>query len=148
VSETNPLVGAWRVTVMIPEAGVELVNLAAISTDGGILVVLPSPNPAAPGADHRLEYWTPAIGSWAPAGPAGATMSFVTLGTDETGASLGSHVVSATVEVDANGTSWHGPFVIDVIGTDGNHQGSISGSVVAIRIPVTPSSAPPKTGTS
>src|SRR4051812_46584253 len=48
VGETHALVGAWRVTVSIPGAGVDLVNLASFNADGGVIVALPSPNPAAP----------------------------------------------------------------------------------------------------
>jgi hypothetical protein len=138
VNETHQLVGAWRVNVSIPGVGVEFVNLASFSADGTVIVALPGPNPAPPGAGHRLEYWTPALGSWVAAGPTSAEMSFVTLGTDETGASIGSHVVSATVEIDADGASWHGPFAIDVVDPHGVSIGSVSGSVVASRIPATP----------
>jgi hypothetical protein len=134
MSERHPLVGSWRVAVSIPGVSAEIVNLASFSSDGLVLVVLPISNPAPPGAAHHVEYWTPAVGTWMATGPTSATMSFVTLGTDETGVSIGSHVVSATVETDADGTSWQGPFAIKIIAADGTTAGTVSGSVAASRI--------------
>jgi hypothetical protein len=87
--------------VSIPGVGVEFVNMASFNAESGVIVALPSPNPAAPSAAHRLEYWIPAVGEWTDARAEGAAMSFVTLGTDENGVSIGSHDVSPTVEIDA-----------------------------------------------
>ena len=127
----HPIVGSWRVGVAV--GGVSgLTNLATLSADGTMVVAFPSPTPAPPGASHRLEYWTPAIGSWTAGSDGKATMTFVALGADETGAAVGTHTVRATVEVAADG--WHGPFTIEIAAADGTVQTSLSGTVTATRI--------------
>jgi hypothetical protein len=112
MSAMHPAVGAWRVAVTIPSVGPGLVNLANISADGTMLVAFPSPSPAAPNAGHRLEYWTPAVGSWTASGDRDAMMTFVSLGVDENGSPIGAHSITATVTVDADGSGWQGPFQI------------------------------------
>jgi hypothetical protein len=134
MSAIHPLVGAWRVAVTIPGVGPGLINLAIISVDGTLLVAFPSPSPAAPNAGHRLEYWTPAVGSWAPRGDRDAEMTFVALGVDENGSPVGSHSITATVTADADGSGWHGPFQIEIIDAGGTTRGSVSGTVTATRI--------------
>ncbi len=138
MAATHPLVGSWRVTVRIPAADVEGVNLATCGADGTMIVAFPSPVPAAPGQGHRIEFYTPAIGSWLASGERGATMTFVSLATDENGAALGSHTVSAEVTVDAAGGSWTGPFQITAAGPAGEAQGSVEGTVSATRIVAQP----------
>jgi hypothetical protein len=110
-------------------------NLATLSSDGTILVAFPSPTPAAPGANHRLEFWTPAVGTWQPAGARGASMSFVAVGVDENGAAIGTHTITAKVMVDAGDQGWSGPFTITVAGPDGATLATVSGTVSASRIP-------------
>jgi hypothetical protein len=134
MASAHPLVGSWRVTVRIPGTDVEGVNLATCGADGTMIVAFPSPVPAAPGQGHRWEFYTPAIGSWLASGERGATMTFVSLATDENGASIGSHTVSAEVTVDASGASWTGPFRIEAAGPAGEAQGTVEGTVSATRI--------------
>jgi hypothetical protein len=61
-------------------------------------------------------------------------MRFVTLGADETGAPVGTHTVTAEVEVAPDGTSWSGSFRFDIAAADGRPQGSVSGSVTGTPI--------------
>jgi hypothetical protein len=130
----HTIVGSWNVAVAIPGAGPGLVNLAMLSADGTVLVAFPSPTPAAPDAGHRLEFWTPALGSWAAQGEHGASLTFVALGVDENGANIGTHTVSATITLSSDGETWNGPFRIDVAGADGSAKGSAEGTVSATRI--------------
>jgi len=114
VSDRHPMVASWRVSVEAPGAGPAFVNLAALSSDGTMVVTFPSPSRAAPSASHRLEYWTPGLGSWAPDGERGATMRFVSLGADENGAEIGTHTVTARVTADGEG--WRGLFTLAAAG--------------------------------
>jgi hypothetical protein len=134
VSAPQSIVGAWKVSVAVPGAGSGLVNLAMISQDGTMLVAFPSPTPAAPGAGHRLEYWTPAFGSWAANDDRGVTMKFVALGADENGAPVGTHTITATVTVEDGGEGWSGPFRIEIAGVDGTVRAAVEGTVTATRI--------------
>ena len=134
MTERHPLVGSWRVAVEIPAGTAVGTNLAAFAADGTIVVALPSPTLAAPGAAHRLEFWTPALGAWEAAGERGAAMRFVALGADENGSPVGTHTVTATVTVDADGRAWNGPFRTVIAGADGADQGSAEGGVSATRI--------------
>jgi hypothetical protein len=131
VSEVHPVVGSWRVAVAVGNVS-GLTNLATLNADGTVVVVFPSPTPAAPGAAHRLEYWTPAIGSWAASGASTATMTFVALGADENGVAIGTHTVRATVAAGNDG--WHGPFTIEIAAPDGTVQATVSGPVTATPI--------------
>jgi len=127
------MVGTWRVTVQVPGAPVGI-NLATLSLDGGVLVAFPSPTPAAPGASHRLKYWTSAIGRWEPTGDRGAKMSFLALGVDENGSPIGTHAIAATAIAAEDGQSWSGPFTITIDGPDGATLASVSGTVSAVRL--------------
>jgi hypothetical protein len=137
VAIDHPLVGSWRVAVQVAVAPAG-VNLATFTGDGAVIVAFPSPTPAPPNAAHRLEYWTTALGTWQPDGPRDAAMTFVSLGVDETGADIGSHVITARVAVSADGRSWSGPFRIAISGPDGAPAGSFDGTVSAERIAVAP----------
>jgi hypothetical protein len=139
VNGQHPVVGSWRVAVEV--AGNQgPTNLATIAADGTMLVAFPSPTPAAPGASHRLEFWTPAVGSWVADGERGATMAFVALGVDENGTAIGTHTIAATATTDADG--WHGPFTITVAGPDGRTLASVSGTVTATPIAATANLTP------
>jgi hypothetical protein len=133
VSAQHPVVGSWRVAVDVGHVHGPT-NLATLSADGTVLVAFPSPTPAAPGAGHQLEYWTPAVGSWQPSGDRGATMVFEALGVDEHGAAIGTHTITATVDADAGGQGWSGPFTITIAGPDGATMATVSGTVTATRI--------------
>jgi hypothetical protein len=111
-----------------------MLNLATISLDGSMIVAFPSPTPAAPGASHQFEYWTPALGSWSPVNATEANLTFMALGADESGAPIGSHVITSTISASGDGQSWSGPFTIKVLGPDGAALGSASGTVSATRI--------------
>jgi hypothetical protein len=130
----HAMVGAWKVAVDVPGARPGLVNLALLTAEGTVLVAVPSPTPAAPGAGHRLEFWTPALGSWAAQGEREAVMTFVALGADENGAPAGTHTITAAVTADADGQGWRGPFQIAIAGPDGAVGGTIAGTVTATRI--------------
>ena len=131
MSAQHPVVGSWRVAVDVGHIHGPT-NLAILSADGTVLVAFPSPTPAPPGSGHRLEYWTPAVGSWQADGDHGATMAFVALGVDENGAAVGTHTISATVTTSRQG--WSGPFTIAITSPDGASLGSVSGTVTATRI--------------
>jgi hypothetical protein len=130
----HSIVGSWNVAVAIPGAVHGLVNLAMLTADGAMLVAFPSPSPAAPGAGHRLEFWTPALGSWNEQGDRGVAMTFVALGVDENAAPIGAHTITATVTLADDGQTWGGPFRIDITGSDGTAKGSAEGTVSATRI--------------
>jgi hypothetical protein len=133
MSGTHPIVGAWRVAVEVG-GGPGPTNLAVFGADGTVTVAVPSPTPAAPGAGHRLEYWSPAVGAWAAAGERGATMRFVTLGADETGAAAGTHTVTAQVAVAPDGASWQGSFRFEIADAEGRSAGSVAGTVTGTPI--------------
>lgn len=141
MTDRHPVVGSWRVAAAIPGAGADATNLAAFSADGTVVVAFPSPSPAAPGQSHRLEFFGPAVGSWRPVGERGAAMAFVALGVDENGNALGTHTVTATVEVDADGREWPGPFRIEVASPTGAATGAVDGTVTATRIAAAPPAA-------
>lgn len=130
----HPVVGSWRINVAIPGAPSGLINLARFSADGGVVVAFPSPTPATTGANHHLEYWTPAIGAWTSTGDREASVAFVALGSDENGAPIGTHTITATLGANAGRESLHGPFTITVAGPDGKTLGSVSGTITGSRI--------------
>jgi len=130
----HPLVGAWRVAVEIPGVGDAGTNLATFTTDGTVVVAFPSPTPAAPGQAHRLEYFTPAVGAWEAAGAQGAAMTFVALGVDETAIPIGTHTITATATVAADGATWSGPFRIEIASATGAPLGAVAGTVTGTRI--------------
>jgi hypothetical protein len=128
------VIGSWKVTVTIPGANADLVNLARLSLDGGVVVAFPSPTPSPPNAEHRLEYWTSALGSWTATNEREATMTFVALGADESGNPVGTHTVTATVTADSGGGGWQGPFQIEIAGADGTVKATVQGTVTAAPI--------------
>ncbi|HEU0115034.1 MAG TPA: hypothetical protein VFQ80_10180 [Thermomicrobiales bacterium] len=130
----HPLVGAWRVAVTVPAANATSVNLATLGGDGSVVVAFPSPTPAPANAGHRLEYWTTALGAWEPSSPRGGTMTFVSLGVDETGANIGAHMVTAQASVAADGRTWSGPFRIENHDANCVAIGAVEGTVLAERI--------------
>lgn len=134
MSERHPVVGTWRVSVAIPGAPAGLLNLATFSLDGGVVVAFPSPTPAAPGAGHQFEFWTPALGRWERTDDQSAAMSFTALGVNEHGASVGTHSITATLQADASGQGLAGPFTITITGADDATLGSVSGTITASRI--------------
>ncbi len=133
MSDHHPLVGAWRVAVQVPGAPVGT-NLATFAADGTVAVAFPTPNPAAPSQTHKLEYWSTALGSWSASAERGAAMTFVSLGADESGIPIGTHTITATVEVAADNASWQGPFTIEIAAADGSVLASVGGTVSATRI--------------
>ncbi len=62
-------------------------------------------------------------------------MLFTALGVDETGAAIGTHTITATVQADANGRGWNGPFTIEIAGADGKTLASVAGTVTATPTP-------------
>lgn len=134
MSERHPVVGTWRVSVEIPGAPAGLINLATFSLDGGVVVAFPSPTPAAPGAGHQFEFWTPALGRWESTGDTSAAMYFTALGVNEHGASVGAHSIAATLQAAAGGESLTGSFTMTITGADDATLGSVSGTVTAARM--------------
>jgi hypothetical protein len=130
----HPLIGTWRVAVTIPGAPAGLINLARLSADGGVAAAFPSPTPAAPGAAHTMEFWSPALGSWSATDERGAALIFVSLGADEHGAYIGTHTVSATISLDAGDATWSGSFQFAIAGPDGAALGTVAGTIHATRI--------------
>lgn len=130
---TASIVGAWRTTVTI--AGMPpFLNLTTFSSDGMVLNAFPSPSPAPPGSSHKLEYFTTAVGAWKETSPGAIALTFETLGVDETGTPIGSHVITATTTIAPDGTTWSGPFTLTILDPAGNQTGLISGAVSATRI--------------
>lgn len=127
------IVGAWRTTVTI-EGMPPFVNLTSIFEEGIVHNIFPTPSAAQPGAGHTLEFFTTAVGSWKATGSNKVSMSFETLGVDEHGNPIGSHVISATVDIAAGGLSWSGPFTLTIMDSTGKEAGSVSGNVNATRM--------------
>ncbi len=109
-------------------------NLALYNADGTVTVAFPSPTPAAPRADHALEFFSPALGAWVATGERRAVQRFVSLAVDEQGRDTGRHTIMAEAAVAPDGQTWHGPFRIDVTTASGTAAGQIAGTVVATRI--------------
>jgi hypothetical protein len=129
----SAIVGAWRTTVTIPGGPPPFVNLTTFSADGIVLNAFPTPSPAPPGANHKLEFFTTAVGSWHETDGTIA-LAFETLGVDENGTSIGSHAISAAVTVAADGSAWSGPFTLTVLDTASKQVASVSGSVSGARL--------------
>ena len=138
MSPSHPLVGSWRVTVTVPGAPATGTNLATYGADGTVVVAFPSPVPAPPGQNHRLEFYTPALGTWLATGERSATQTFLSLAADENGTPVGTHTVTAQVEVDPTGASWSGPFRIGATSPTGDPQATVAGTVAATRITAPP----------
>lgn len=139
----DAIVGSWRVSVQIPGVDQAIVNLASFQRDRTVIVTFATPSPAAPGQNHRLEFYSTALGSWDTLADGSVAMTFVSLGADENGNPVGSHTISAQVMVAADGQSWQGPFRIDVVSATGAALGTVEGTTTATRIvagPLNPSS--------
>jgi len=130
------IVGAWRVAVSIPGVETPFTNLTTFSSDGTVLNAFPSPSPAPPGSDHKLEYFTTASGSWTQSSSGSVRLTFETLGADENGTPIGAHVVTAQVALAGDGHSWSGDFTLAVLDPTGKQTASIPGTVSATRIAV------------
>lgn len=132
------IVGSWRVSVQIPGVEPEIVNLATFSSDQTVVAAFATPSPAAPGQDHRVEFFSTALGSWDTRGDGSVVMTFVSLGADENGNTAGSHTISAQVTVASDQQTWSGPFRIDVASASGAALGSVAGTTMATRIVAKP----------
>jgi hypothetical protein len=130
---TATIVGAWRTNVSI-EGIPPFVNLTTFSHDGIVLNAFPTPSPAPPGSNHTLEFFTTAVGAWSAAKSGAVSLTFETLGVDEHGNPIGSHVITATATVASDGSSWSGPFTLTILDPAGKQTGSVSGTVAATRI--------------
>ena len=129
---SDPLVGAWRATVTIP--GEEpFLNLTTFVAGGIVFNTFPTPTPAPAGANHKLEFFTTAMGSWESVSNDQVALRFESLGVDENGGPIGSHVVTTTIDVTDSG--WSGQFTLAVLDTSGARVASVSGSVSGVRIP-------------
>lgn len=130
---TAAIVGSWRTTVTI-EGAPPFINLTTFSGDGIVLNAFPTPSPALPGSKHKLEYFTTAVGAWKASAAGNVTLIFETLGVDESGTPIGSHVITGSVEVASDGSSFSGPFTLAIIDLTGTQTGSVSGTVNAARM--------------
>lgn len=128
------IVGSWRVAVTIPGVPQTMTNLATINADGTMVVAFSTPVPAAPGQDHKLEFYSAALGSWAARDDGSVVMTFVSLGADESGKPVGSHTVSAHVTLSQDQQSWSGPFRIEMASATGAALGAVDGTTNASRI--------------
>lgn len=138
---TAGIVGSWRVSVQIPGVEQEIVNLATFSSDQTVVVAFATPSPAAAGQRHRMEFFSTALGSWETQSNGSVVMTFVSLGADENGITVGSHTISAEATVAADQQSWSGPFRIDVASAAGAALGSVAGTTKASRIVAKPLNA-------
>jgi hypothetical protein len=132
------IVGSWQVAVTIPGVPQTITNLATINADGTMVVAFGTPVAAAPGQDHKLEFYSAALGSWRALDDGSIAMTFVSLGTDETGKPVGTHAVSARVTLAADQQSWSGPFRISMASAVGTALGSVDGTTNATRIAAEP----------
>ena len=130
---TAAIVGAWRTTVII-EGAPPFINLTTFSGDGIVLNAFPTPNPASPGSSHKLEFFTTAVGAWKETAAGKVSLSFETLGVDENGNPVGSHVITSSVEIAGDGSSFTGPFTLTAFDPTGKQSGSVGGTVSATRI--------------
>lgn len=132
------IVGSWSVAVTIPGVPDAITNLATVNADGTMVVAFGTPVAAALGQDHKLEFYSAALGSWRVLDDGSVAMKFVSLGVDETGKPVGSHTVSAQVMVSADAQSWGGPFQIEMASASGAVLGSVAGETNASRIVAEP----------
>jgi hypothetical protein len=130
---TPAITGAWRTTVTI-EGVPPFINLTTFSGDGIVLNAFPTPSPASPGSSHKLEFFTTAVGAWKEAAAGQVNLTFETLGVDEHGNPIGSHLITGSVEVTSDGSSFSGPFTLAVLDPTGKQTGSIHGTVNAVRM--------------
>jgi hypothetical protein len=130
---TAAIVGAWRTTVTI-EGVPPFINLTTFSGDGIVLNAFPTPSSGPPGSAHKLEFFTTAVGAWKEVDTGKVDLSFETMGVDENGNPIGSHVIAASVTASADDSSWSGTFTLTRLDTAGKKTGSVSGAVRAIRI--------------
>ncbi len=61
-------------------------------------------------------------------------MTFETIGTDEHGNPIGSHVVTAKATLAGDGSAWSGDFTLTILDPSGKQRGSFTGTVSATRI--------------
>jgi hypothetical protein len=99
-----------------------------------VLNAFPTPSPAPPDSNHTLEFFTSAVGAWSASESGTVTLTFETLGVDEHGSPIGSHVITATATVASDGSSWSGPFTLSILDPAGKQTSSVSGTVSATRI--------------
>jgi hypothetical protein len=130
---TAAILGAWRTAVSFEDVQI-FINLTTFTSDGIVLNAFPTPYLAPPRSSHKLEFFTTAVGAWKELSPGNVALTFETLGVDENGSPIGSHVISATVVVASNGASWSGPFTLSILDITGTHTGSVSGTVDAARM--------------
>ena len=130
---SDTIVGAWRATVTVTGEA-SFLNLTTFLPGGIVLNAFPTPNPAPPGARHKLEFFTTAVGSWEAVEKDQVALRFETLGVDENGTPIGSHVITATVTLSDDSKDWSGPFTLIVLDPAGAQMASMNGSVSGARI--------------
>jgi hypothetical protein len=123
----HPLVGAWVIDVSAEAPGqpqeATVAPNVTVFTDEGIVLN------AAPGAGTD-------VGAWEATGPRTAALTFVGLIQEEGFA--GSVVIRATVEVDAAGETFSGPYSYTVVAADGTVADAGRDTSRGVRIPVEP----------
>jgi hypothetical protein len=131
---TSPIVGPWRVTLTIPDGPPPFLNLTTFLSDGVVLNAFPYPTPMPEGSDHKFEFFTTAVGAWKDVGGGNVKLTFETLGADESGKLVGSRLVTATVDVESDGSGFSGPFTVTMLDPARQQVGAFDGSVSASRI--------------
>jgi hypothetical protein len=105
---THPLVGTWIVDADVDDPA-NAPEVDRFFADGGFLSI---------DATGR-----PTLGLWEATGERTATVTFISTGSDDTGAYVGTFTVRAEVEVDAAGDVFTGDYTIEIAGPDGSSPG-------------------------
>ena len=116
----HPLVGTWFVDAF-PDDPTNPPDLSVYTADGGVIDI--SGGQAAGGA-------------WEATGPRTAAVTFVFV--DDTEDFAGTFTIRATVEVDAAGETFAGPYSFTVVAADGTVLDSGEGTARATRLAVEP----------
>lgn len=129
-------VGSWLVSPTIDEA--TAVALTTFTADGTILTSN-RPTQAAPpalGAGPILQ--SLGHGRWEATGSNEATVTFVFLQTDPSGAYLGTRTIRGRLTLDPSGDRWSGEFSATIADAAGSVLAESKGTVAATRITVEP----------
>jgi hypothetical protein len=108
MTSAHPLGGTWIVDADTDDP-VNAPEVDRFFADGGFLSIDAAGSPI--------------LGNWETTGERTATVTFVSPGTDDAGAYVGTFTVRAEVEVDATGDVFTGNYTIEIAGSDGSSPG-------------------------